>query len=268
MKKLLALVLAAVMALSLVACGGSSDAGSDVKTYKVGVAIYQFDDNFMTLYREELKSYFESKNTDTVKYEVTLVDSKNDMATQTDQIRNFITQGMDLIICNLVQTSSAETIIDEVVAADIPLVLINREPLKYDANGVPMVEAYEGILDNPTVCYVGADARQSGTYQGEIVLELADKGDIDGDGVVRYVMIIGDPENIDAQFRTEFSIKALKDAGVEVECLLEQVGNWLQTRVRQSQLTLSQLTATKSTLSSVTTTVWLSALTQLSKQLA
>ena len=60
MKKLLALVLAAVMALSLVACGGSSDAGSDVKTYKVGVAIYQFDDNFMTLYREELKSYFVS----------------------------------------------------------------------------------------------------------------------------------------------------------------------------------------------------------------
>ena len=129
MKKLLALVLAAVMALSLVACGGSSDAGSDVKTYKVGVAIYQFDDNFMTLYREELKSYFETKNTDTVKYEVTLVDSKNDMATQTDQIRNFITQGMDLIICNLVQTSSADAIIDEVVAAEIPLVLINREPL-------------------------------------------------------------------------------------------------------------------------------------------
>ena len=228
MKKLLALILSAVMALSLVACGGGATGGetADVTTYKVGVAIYQFDDNFMTLYREELKTYFESKNTDTVKYEVTLVDSKNDMATQTDQIRNFITQGMDLIICNLVQTSSADAIIDEVVAADIPLVLINREPLKYDANGVPMKEAYEGILDNPTVCYVGADARQSGTYQGEIVLELPDQGDIDGDGVIRYVMIVGDPENIDAQFRTEFSIKALKDAGVEVECLLEQVGNW------------------------------------------
>ncbi len=227
MKKLLALVLAAVMALSLVACGGSEGGETaDVTTYKVGVAIYQFDDNFMTSYREELVKYFETKNTDTVKYEVTLVDSKNDMATQTDQIRNFITQGMDLIICNLVQTSSADAIIDEVVAAEIPLVLINREPLKYDANGVPMVEAYEGILDNPTVCYVGADARQSGTYQGEIVLELPDQGDIDGDGVIRYVMIVGDPENIDAQFRTEFSIKALKDAGKEVECLVEQVGNW------------------------------------------
>ena len=226
MKKVLSLLLAVVMMFSLVACGGGEEAGSDVTTYKVGVAIYQFDDNFMTNYRNELVSYFETKNTDTVKYEVTLVDSKNDMATQTDQIRNFITQGMDLIICNLVQTSSADAIIDEVVAAEIPLVLINREPLKYDADGVPMKEAYEGILDNPTVCYVGADARQSGTYQGEIVLELPDQGDIDGDGVIRYVMVVGDPENIDAQFRTEFSIKALKDAGKEVECLVEQVGNW------------------------------------------
>ena len=226
MKKLLALVLAAVMAISMVACGGSESTESDVTTYKVGVAIYQFDDNFMTLYREELVNYFATKNTDTVKYEVTLVDGKNDMATQTDQIRNFITQGMDLIICNLVQTSSADTIIDEVVAADIPLVLINREPLAYDADGVPVVEGYAGILDNPTVCYVGADARQSGTYQGEIVLELPDQGDIDGDGVIRYVMVVGDPENIDAQFRTEFSIKALTDAGKEVECLVEQVGNW------------------------------------------
>ena len=225
MKKLLALVLSAVMALSLVACGGG-DATTDVTTYKVGVAIYQFDDNFMTNYRNELVDYFATKNTDTVKYEVTLVDGKNDMATQTDQIRNFITQGMDIIICNLVQTSSADAIIDEVVAADIPLVLINREPLAYDADGVPVKEGYAGILDNPTVCYVGSDARQSGTYQGEIVLALDNKGDVDGDGVVRYVMVVGDPENIDAQFRTEYSIKALKDDGVEVECLVEQIGNW------------------------------------------
>ena len=28
------------------------------KTYKVGVAIYKYDDNFMTLYREELVNYF------------------------------------------------------------------------------------------------------------------------------------------------------------------------------------------------------------------
>ncbi|MBR5597442.1 MAG: substrate-binding domain-containing protein [Lachnospiraceae bacterium] len=239
-KKLLsALLSVAMVATLLVGCGGATttveeaaetttevaetteEASGDVTTYKVGVAIYQFDDNFMTLYRNEIESYFASLCTDTVKYEVTTVDGKNDMATQTDQIRNFITQGMDAIICNLVQTSSAEVIIDEVVAAGIPLILINREPLGDNGD-----ESYAGILDNATVCYVGADARQSGTYQGEIVLALDNKGDINGDGKVSYVMIVGDPENPDAQYRTEFSIKALNDAGMETECLVEQVGNW------------------------------------------
>lgn len=239
-KKLFSALLCVAMVASLLAgCGKKTEApaadapateteapAADATTYKVGVAIYQFDDNFMTLYRNEIESYFKTLEDDTTKYEVTIVDGKNDMATQSEQIQSFITQGMDVIICNLVQTSSAETIIDAVVAADIPLVLINREPLAYDADGNTIDEAYEGIVDNANVCYVGADARQSGTFQGEIVLGLDDKGDINGDGKVSYVMIEGDPENIDAQYRTEFSIKALTDAGVEVECLVDQVGNW------------------------------------------
>ena len=223
MKKILAIALAIVMVFGLVACGGSS-ASSDVKTYKVGVAIYQYNDNFMTLYRQEIEAYFKTLETDTVKYEINMVDSKNDMAEQTNQIDTFITQGMDVIILNLVQTSSAEVLIDKVVAADIPLILINREPLGETD------ESYPGIINNEKVCYVGADARQSGTYQGEIVLALDNKGDINGDGVVKYVMVVGDPENPDAQYRTEYSIKALTDAGVQVECLVENVGNWDQTK--------------------------------------
>ena len=226
MKKIIALALVLVMALALVACGSSEPAAADgVKTYKVGVAIYQYNDNFMTLYRQEIENYFKTKETDTVKYEITMVDGKNDMAEQTNQIDTFITQKMDVIICNLVQTSSAEVIIDKVVAADIPLILINREPLGDNGD-----ESYEGIINNPKVCYVGADARQSGTYQGEIVLALDNKGDLNGNGKVDYVMIVGDPENPDAQYRTEFSIKALTDAGVEVNKRVEQFGNWDQVK--------------------------------------
>ena len=225
MKKIIALVLVLVMALSLVACAASGGGEGDVKTYNVGVAIYQYNDNFMTLYRQEIEAYFKTLETDTVKYKITMVDGKNDMAEQTNQIETFITQKMDVIICNLVQTSSAEVIIDKVVAADIPLILINREPLGEDGD-----ESYKGIIDNEKVCYVGADARQSGTYQGEIVLALDNKGDINGDGVVKYVMVVGDPENPDAQYRTEFSVKALTDAGVAVECLVENVGNWDQAK--------------------------------------
>ena len=247
MKKIIALVLALMIIMSMTACGAkpaettpaapaateaaaaateaAAEPAGEVKTYKVGVAIYQYNDNFMTLYRQEIENYFKTLETDTVKYEVTMVDGKNDMGEQTNQIDTFITQKMDVIICNLVQTSSAEVIIDKVVAAGIPLVLINREPL-----GEAGDESYPGIINNPTVCYVGADARQSGTSQGEIVLALPNKGDINGDGVVSYVMVVGDPENPDAQYRTEYSIKALTDAGVKVKELVKNVGNWDQTK--------------------------------------
>ena len=225
MKKVFALVLALALVL-----GCFSFASADAKTYKVGVSIYQFTDNFMTLYRNEIENYFKSLETDDVKYEITMADGKNDMAEQTNQVQNFITQGMDVIILNLVQTSSADAVIDQIVAVGIPLVLINREPLAYDADGKTLDEAYEGILNNAQVCYVGADARQSGTFQGEMVAELENHGDINGDGKISYIMIEGDPENIDAQYRTEFSVKALTDAGYEVECLDDQVGNWDQTK--------------------------------------
>ena len=236
MKKLISLLLVLAMALTLVACGGGNTttpeapaaASGDVKTYNVGVAIYQYNDNFMTLYRQEIEDYFKTLETDTVKYKVTMVDGKNDMGEQTNQIDSFITQKMDVIICNLVQTSSAEVIIDKVVAAGIPLVLINREPLGDDGD-----ESYPGILNNPNVCYVGADARQSGTYQGELILETETQGDINGDGKITYIMCKGDPENIDAQYRTEYSIKALTDAGKEVECLYEYLDNWDQTTAQQ-----------------------------------
>ena len=203
MKKILAVLLALILVLGVT----SAFADEMKKPIKVGVTIYQFNDNFMTLYRQEIENYFKTLETDTVKYEVAMVDGKNDMGEQTNQIDTFITQKMDVIICNLVQTSSAEVIIDKVVAAGIPLVLINREPLGD-----------------------GADARQSGTYQGEIVLALDNKGDINGDGVVSYVMVVGDPENPDAQYRTEYSIKALTDAGMQVKELVKNVGNWDQTK--------------------------------------
>lgn len=226
MKRIITLVLALVLTFVLVAC---NQPGSDVKTYKVGVSIYKFDDNFMTLYREEIQKYFKTKETDTVKYDVTVVDGKNDMATQTEQVQTFISQGVDVMIINLVQSSSAATVTNLAKEANIPVVYINREPSAEDMKGWDKI------------CYVGADARQSGTFQGQIIRDLPDHGDADGDGTVRYVMIMGDPENVDAQYRTEFSIKALEEANIAVEKLFEQRGDWEQAKGQELAATaLSQ----------------------------
>ena len=231
MKKVLAIALALVLALSLVACGGAaastatstpastaaSTAASTVASTtaggKVGVCIYKFDDNFMTLYREALQKDLEEKG-----FEVTVVDGKNDQATQSEQVDTFISQGVDVLVVNLVQSTAATTVIDKAKAANIPVVFINREPTAED------------LATYDKCCYVGADARQSGTFQGEIIAATANKGDFNGNGTVDYVMIIGDPENVDAQYRTEYSIKALTDAGLKVNELFAQRGDWDQAK--------------------------------------
>ena len=230
MKKLLASVLAGTMALSMVACGGSSASSAPAAASSapaaassaaasvaesvpaggtVGVCIDKFDDAFMTTYRNALTKILEDKG-----YTVTCVDGNNDQAKQTEQINTFITQGVDALIVNPVMTSAADSIIAAVKDADIPTVLINREPT------AEQMAAYDKLV------YVGCDARQSGTMQGELILDTETKGDINGDGVVKYIMIQGDPENVDAQYRTEFSVKALEDAGVKVEQLDLQRGDW------------------------------------------
>ncbi len=120
-KKVTAAAMASAMALSLAACGGGSTATTaapteaaketaaaseaateaakeaaetaanaagtaDVADKKVGVSIYKFDDNFMTLYRQELQRYltedlgFKAEN-------VVIQDGKGDQAEQTNQIR-------------------------------------------------------------------------------------------------------------------------------------------------------------------------------------
>ena len=209
MKKILAILMAvAIMATCAVAMADAP---------KIGITIYQFADNFMTLYREELVNYL-TNECGIPAENITVLDGKNDQVEQTNQIDGFIADNVDVMILNLVQSSSAASVIQKADAAGIPVVFINREP------------SAEDMELNGNFCYVGADARQSGTMQGNIVLATESKGDLNGNGQVDYVMIMGDPENVDAQYRTEFSIKALEDAGLSVNKLFEQRGDWDQAK--------------------------------------
>ena len=98
----------------LTACGGSSASTAASSTAastaasstaaasgsaNIGVCIYQFADNFMTLYRTDLEEYLKDMG-----YAVTIVDGKNDQNTQTEQINTFLQQGVDVLVINPVQT--------------------------------------------------------------------------------------------------------------------------------------------------------------------
>ena len=124
----------------LTACGGSSASTAASSTAastaasstaaasgsaNIGVCIYQFADNFMTLYRTDLEEYLKDMG-----YAVTIVDGKNDQNTQTEQINTFLQQGVDVLVINPVQTTSAQTIVDTIKPSETPIVFINREPDK------------------------------------------------------------------------------------------------------------------------------------------
>lgn len=196
----------------------------DLSSKKVGISIYKFDDNFMTLYRAELERYM-TEDLGFRKENIIIQDGRGDQTEQTSQIQNFIASGVDVMILNLVQASLAPQITDMCRDAGIPVVYINREP---DA-----AEEQRWVDEKISAAYVGADGAQSGTFQGEEITETSNKGDFNGDGKISYIMVQGDPENIDAQYRTEYSIKALTDAGLEVEELMLQRGDWEQAKGQQ-----------------------------------
>lgn len=216
MRKILALLAVLLLSTSaLTACAAKEETGP--QTVKVGIAIYKFDDTFMTNYRNAMEEYLNSKSTADLTYEVSITDGKNDQATQTEQIDSFIAQGYNVLVVNLVDLTAASTIIEKVKAANIPTVFINRQPSAEDMQ----------LWDKIT--YVGAKAEDSGTFQGEIAVDLWKANpalDKNGDGVMQYVMLMGQEIHQDAALRTEYSIKKVEAEGIKVEKLFEERGNW------------------------------------------
>lgn len=182
---------------------------------EIGCAIYKFDDTFMTGVRNAIAGAAKGKA------KVDIVDSQNSQSTQNDRVDMFITKRMNALAINPVDRTAAGVIIDKAKAENIPVVFFNREPLPED------MQKWDKVY------YVGARAEESGTMSGQIIVDFwksHPEADKNGDGVLQYVMLKGEPGHQDAELRTEFSIKAVTDAGIKVEKLAEDTGLWDRVR--------------------------------------
>ncbi len=217
--KSVAMVLTAAICLCpLCACGSRS--GSDkIETIKIGVTLYRKDDTFITSLCTSLEKVAKEKEAETgKKIVINIVDGQSSQALQNDQVENFISQNYNVICVNMVDRTAAAVIVDKVKAANIPVIFFNREPVEEDLR--MWNRAY----------YVGADAAESGRLQGEIIAKAysGDHATIDknGDGKIQYVMLEGEQGHQDALLRTEYSIKAVTGAGIQVEKLANDTANW------------------------------------------
>ncbi len=207
MKKLLFVLMIVLVLVTPIFAQGQSDKGQ----VKIGVAIYKFDDTFMTGVRNSITDAAEGKA------EVTVVDSMNNQATQNEKVNLFLTQGVNSLAINAVDRTAAGTLLEKAKKENVPVVFFNREPLPED------------MKKWNKVYYVGAKAEESGTMSGQLVVDYwkaHPEADRNGDGVLQYVMLKGEPGHQDAELRTEYSIKALKDAGIKVDKLAEDTAMW------------------------------------------
>ncbi|OOM74924.1 galactose ABC transporter substrate-binding protein [Clostridium sp. BL-8] len=221
-KKLLPIVMSVVMvAATMAGCGSSSNSGSaggdkksDSKSSDVliGSAIYKFDDTFMTGVRTAMEAQAKDKSAT-----IELVDSQNKQPTQNEQVDTFITKGVNALAINPVDSTSAGPIIEKAKAKNLPIVFLNRQPSDAD------MKTYDKAW------YVGAHAEQSGTMSGELIADYFKahpEADKNKDGVIQYVMLQGEPGHQDATLRTQYSVKAIEDAGFKTEKLAADTAMW------------------------------------------
>ncbi len=222
-RRALPALLAALLALS--GCGGGKE-----DSLRIGAALYTQDDTFISAMAQDLEGLVREAESETGK-KITLfiADGKSSQNTQMDQVDRFLARGCDVLCVNLVDRTAAAVIADKAEAEGVPLVFFNRQPVAED------IQRWDGIY------YVGADARESGELQGRLVLDAWRAGrealDRNGDGILQYVMLEGEPGHQDSLLRTEYSIKAVTDGGVEVEKLANETANWnrAQAAARMAQ---------------------------------
>lgn len=216
-KRVAAAALAAV--LGLTACSGGDKAAENTAAPaaegapKIGVTIYKYDDNFMSLMRKALEGEAAAHNN----AELLMNDSQNNQSMQNDQVDVLIAKGVKALAINLVDPAAGATVIDKAKAAGIPVVFFNKDP------GEEALKSYDKAF------YVGADPKQSGEIQGDLISRMWKANpdwDLNKDGVVDFVLLKGEPGHPDAEARTKFSVEKLNSDGIKTNQLQLDAGMW------------------------------------------
>ena len=223
MTRLCSLLCALALLAGLAGCGERPP-----PTIRVGVALYQQDDTFISTVAQNLQQLaLEEEQARNVKINLNLADGRGSQSLQNEQVDRFLDRDYDVICVNIVDRTAAAVIIDKAQASGVPVIFFNREPVVEDLRRWD--RAY----------YVGSPAGSAGMLQGGIVLDAWRAGGLDrsGDGVLQYVMLEGEAGHQDTLLRTEYCVRTLAEAGVPTEKLANDAADWQrgQAAIRMHQ---------------------------------
>ncbi|EJM57433.1 sugar ABC transporter substrate-binding protein [Pseudomonas sp. GM48] len=190
----------ASLALSLMFASGAA-----LADMKIGVSMSQFDDTWLTYLRQSMDTKAKSYP-DGVKLQ--FEDARSDVVRQLSQVESFISQKVDAIVVNPVDTAATKKITESAVKAGIPLVYVNRRP---DDLNLP-----KGVVT------VASNDLEAGQMQMQYLADkMGGKGDI--------VILLGDLANNSTTNRTK-GVKEVLAKYPNIKIEQEQTGIWLRDK--------------------------------------
>ena len=216
MRKLMILTLLIIIALSLQAC-------ESAKETTIPLVVYDMNDDYMQDFTDKILEEAGPL------YDIRLHDSKNSQTIQNEIIEGLIEKSPPLLIVNPVDRLGARMIIQKAKQASIPLIFINREPLKED------LDLYERAY------YIGADPVESAQLQAETIDDLfggdpeaLNRYDKNSDDIIQAAILMGQQGHQDAELRSKHVISAWETLGYSVDLLDIKVANFNRLEAREA----------------------------------
>ena len=187
-------------------------AANDLSTrpWLAGLACGNFSDTHLTnvrrLYNRNAEQRFH--------FDVRMHDGKSDAGVMMDGWMNFITQGVDVVVSTNSISGQFDHIIDTFKPVGIPFI-------NYNGNS----PSDQDLANYDQLYFISSAAEESGVIKGEMAAKYwkeNPKSDRNGNGKMDYVMLMGSPGNYDTIMRTAESIRVVKEAGIQVNCVAEQ----------------------------------------------
>ena len=197
MRSLLVALAALFAALAIGACGDDDDSGDSGGEASGGKIAFLLPETQTARYEALDKPLFEAKVEELCPdCEILYQNADQDATKQQQQVEAAVTEGVDVMVLDPVDSTSAGALATRAKDAGIPVISYDRL-----------------ILDADLDYYVAFDSLAVGQQQGEA---LSEKLDEDGNPEGPIVKINGDPKDNNATLFSQGSTEAFEEAGVEI----------------------------------------------------
>ena len=218
-KKLLSVLMAAVMVAGVGGVGAAQVKADDEKI--LGAGIYSASDNFNSYIGKAITNACDGI------FKTNIEDGQNDQSTQNNQVDTMLAKGASVVAVSVCDVTAAPTLIQKCKdAGNVPIIFFNKEITDYD-----VINSYENAYQ---VTSTGGDYGAS--IQAQMVIDYWKEHpemDKNGDGKLQLVYLMGDPGHTASQPRCDNLKSTIEDAGIEIDLLAEDTGMWVTATAKE-----------------------------------